>query len=154
MDQHKFGELITAFFACAYRPALLGLPLEFLFHFPFYKVFIISVSAAAFGSFVSAFLSEELILLYNYLKRKFFPRHKKRVFTKFNRIYIRMKKHIGIAGIAALAPAVLSIPFGTFLCIRFFGYDKLKKTVLYITISTSIWTVLLYFLYHTFDVKF
>ncbi|MBS1646482.1 MAG: hypothetical protein JST67_03985 [Bacteroidetes bacterium] len=155
MEPHPWGDLITAFIACAYRPVLLGLPAGiFAFHFSFIKILLISVSAASFSSFISAFLSKELMMLYQYLIRKIMPNRKKRTFTKINRLYIYSKKYIGIGGLAAFSPFLLSIPFGTFLCVRFFGYENRKKIVLYISFATALWTAAVYAAYRFFNIQF
>ena len=151
MDATEWGKIITAFFACAYRPALLGLPTEiFAFHFPFFKILLIGASAGLFGATLSAFLSKELITLYEYIMRKLLPSRIKKRFTRTNRFLIKAKKYIGINSIAAVSPVLLSIPFGTFLAIRFFGIKDRHKIILVMTTSTIIWTILLYFLYHKF----
>jgi type IV secretory pathway VirB3-like protein len=152
VNTHEWSKIITAFFACAYRPALLGLPTEvFAFHFSFFKILFIGVTAGLFGSAVSVFLSEELIVFSEYLMKKFFPnRKKKRRITRTNRFLIQAKRYFGITGIAAISPLILSIPFGTFLAIRFFGYKNRNRTILYMGISSAFWTILLYFIYHKF----
>jgi hypothetical protein len=151
MDNGEWSKIITAFFACAYRPALLGLPTEvFAFHFSFLKVLLIGVTSGFFGSAVSAFLSEELILLSGYLMKKFFPNRKKKRITRTNRFLIKAKRYFGVVGIAAISPVIISIPFGTFLAIRFFGHKNRNKTILLTTISTALWTVALYAIYHKF----
>lgn len=156
MDVAEWSKIITAFLACAYRPSLIGLPTEmFAFHFPFFKILIISVAASVSSSFVSAFLSEELILGYAWVMRKLFPnRPKKKRMTKMNRFLIKAKWYFGIVGVSAIAPLVLSIPFGTFIAIRFFGYRNRAKTVLYMSLSAIAWTVILYFIYHKFHTYF
>ncbi|HKC68129.1 MAG TPA: hypothetical protein VKG26_07850 [Bacteroidia bacterium] len=151
MDSGEWSKIITAFFACAYRPALLGLPTEvFAFHFSFLKILLIGVTAGFFGSTVSAFLSEELILFSNYLSKKFFPTRKKKRITRTNRFLIKAKKYFGIVGVASLSPLIFSIPFGTFIAIRFFGYKNRNKTIFLMTASTALWTVILYAIYHRF----
>jgi len=152
METHEWGKIITAFFACAYRPALLGLPTEiFAFHFSFFKILLIGVTSGFFGSVISAFLSEELLIFSAYIQNKFFPtkKQKKRI-TRSNRFLIKAKKYFGIVGVATISPLILSIPFGTFIAIRFFGNKNRNKTVLLMTISSAFWTIILYFIYHRF----
>ena len=152
MDTHEWSKIITAFFACAYRPALLGLPTEiFAFHFPFYKVLLIGGSAGFFGATVSAFLSKELIIFYEFIMGKLFPKRKKKRFTRTNRFLIKAKKYVSITTIAAVSPVLLSIPFGTFLAVRFFGIKERNKIILVMTTSTVLWTIFLYFVYNKFN---
>ncbi len=74
MNAAEWGKIITAFFACAYRPSLIGLPTEmFAFHFPFYKILLISIASSISSSVVSVYLSKELIMLYEFILRKLYP---------------------------------------------------------------------------------
>lgn len=150
MAAGEWGKIITAFIACALKPGLVGLPTTvFAFHFSFLKTLVVSGSAGICGSVVFSFLSEEALILYNFVENKLFPKKKKKKrFTGMNRFIIKAKKYFGIAGIAALAPLILSIPLGSFLAIRFFGHRN--KTILYMSISSVLWTIILYFTYNGF----
>lgn len=156
MSGAEWGKIVTAFFACAYRPSLIGLPTEmFAFHFPFYKILLISIASSISSSIVSVYLSKELITLYEYIMRKLFPnRPKKKRMTGMNRFLIRAKRYFGIVGVSALSPLVLSIPFGTFIAIRFFGYKNRVKTIVLMSISAVLWTIILYFIYNKFHAYF
>lgn len=147
MSGADWGEILSAFIACAIKPGLVGLPASvFAFNFPFLETLLVSGSAGICGSIVFGFLSKEVIVGWEWVLKKIFPNRQKRTFTKMNRFIIRAKKYFGITGIAIISPLILSIPLGTFLAIRFFK-DR-HKTVLYMSISSVVWTVALYFLYN------
>jgi len=155
MSWAEWSKIITAFLACAYRPSLIGLPTEmFAFHFPFYRILLISISSSIFSSVVSVYLSKELIMLYEYIMRKLYPNRQKKRMTKTNRFLIRAKQYFGIVGVSAISPLVLSIPFGTFIAIRFFGYKNRAKTIVLMSLSAILWTVILYFIYNKFYMYF
>ena len=153
MHSYEWSKIITAFLACAYRPALIGLPAEmFAFHFSFLKIFLINSLAGISSSVLFGFLSEEIIVLYEYVLRKVFRKRKKKKNYKWLRFLIKAKKYFGIGGIAIVSPILLSIPFGTFIAIRFFG--NRNKTMLLMSISSVVWTVILYFTYLKFHHHF
>jgi hypothetical protein len=147
MGGAEWGQILSVFIACALKPGIVGLPLAAALKFSFLKTLIVSGSAGVCGSIVFGFLSEEIVILYEKFMCKFFPNRKKpKVFTKMNRFLVRVKKYFGITGIAICAPLFLSIPLGSFVAIRFFG-DR-HKTILYMSIASIGWTVILYFFYH------
>lgn len=49
---------------------------------------------------------------------------KKKVFTRANKMVVRMKRSIGIIGISFWAPFFLSIPVGSIIAAKFYGHDK------------------------------
>jgi type IV secretory pathway VirB3-like protein len=155
MNGAEWGKIVTAFFACAYRPSLIGLPTAmFAFHFPFYKILLISITSSIFSSIVSVYLSKELIMLYEYIISKLYPNKQKKIMTKTNRFLIKAKHYFGIVGISAISPLVLSIPFGTFIAIRFFGYKNRVRTIVLMSLSAVVWTIILYFIYNKFYMYF
>ena len=156
MNAAEWGKIITAFLGCAYRPSLIGLPTAiFAFHFSFIKILFISITSSIFSSVVSVYLSKELIILYEYLMRRLFPnRPRKKIMTKKNRLLVKAKHYFGILGISAISPLVLSIPFGTFIAISFFGYKNRVKTIVLMSISANLWAIILYFTYTKFHIYF
>ena len=152
MSSAEWTQIISAFIACAIKPGLVGLPATvFAFKFSFLQTLLVSGSAGICGSVVFGFLSKEIVKLWEWLMNRIVPNRKKKRLTKMNRFIIKAKKYFGITGIAILAPLVLSIPLGCFLAIRFFG--NRNKTIVYLSISSVIWTILLYFLYNGFYEK-
>ncbi|MCF8258054.1 MAG: hypothetical protein K9J06_10885 [Flavobacteriales bacterium] len=66
---------------------------------------------------------------------------KKRSFTWKNRMIVRVKRDYGLIGLAAITPALLSIPLGTFLATKFF-HDR-RKVLTYLIASVMVWSVLI-----------
>lgn len=64
------------------------------------------------------------------------PRELKK-FNRKNRLYVKIKKRYGAIGLAALTPAIISIPIGTVLAVRFFGRDRFMLPML--IVSVWIW---------------
>jgi type IV secretory pathway VirB3-like protein len=155
MDAAEWGKIITDFLAFAYRPSLIGLPTAmFAFHFSFTKILLISLTSSIFSSVVSVYLSKELIMLYEYVMRKIYPNRQKRRMTKINRLLVKIKQYFGVVGVSVISPLVLSIPFGTFIAISFFGYKNRVKTIVLMSLSAVVWTIILYFIYNKFYVHF
>src|ERR1700756_4039647 len=153
MEAGEWGKIISVFVASALKLGLVGVPMATAFKFSFLKTLLVCGSGGICGSFVFCYLSEEVLVFWNWLMNKFYPnRKKKKRFTRTNRILVRIKKYFGIIGIAFISPAFLSIPLGSFVAIEFFR--ERHKTVLYMSISAVLWTVILYFFYNgAFDTR-
>lgn len=147
MDSPEWGQIISVFIASALKLGIVGVPMATAFKFSFLKTLLICGSGGICGSFVFGYLSQEVLILWNWFLNKFYPnRKKKKRFTKTNRLLVRIKKYFGIIGIAFISPLFLSIPLGSFVAIEFFR-DR-HKTVLYMSISAVLWTIILYFFYN------
>ncbi len=48
----------------------------------------------------------------------------KKVFTRGNKLVVRMKRSLGIVGISMFAPLFLSVPIGSIISAKFYGKDK------------------------------
>jgi hypothetical protein len=64
------------------------------------------------------------------------PRHKP-VFSRRNRMIIRLKKSYGLWGIVVTTPVLLSIPVGAFLASHY--YSKDRRVIVYMLISIVGW---------------
>ncbi len=149
MDSPEWGKIISVFIACTLKLGIVGLPMAAAFKFSFLKTLLVCSSGGICGSFVFGYLSEEIIILWDKVMKRFFPNKKKaKAFTRTNRMIVRIKKKFGIIGIAFISPLFLSIPLGSFVAVHFFR-DRLK-TALYISISSIAWTIILYFVYNGF----
>ncbi|HEY1040427.1 MAG TPA: hypothetical protein VGF30_13520 [Bacteroidia bacterium] len=149
-----WGKVITVFISCALKPGLAGIPAAvFAFRFSFLEALLICSSGGITGTIVFSYLIGGIMKGVNILMDKYFPgRNKnKKVFTKTNRFIIRAKR-VGIIGIAAISPLLLSIPLGVFLALRFF--DDRKKTIIWMSVSVVFWTVVLYLVFHFFSSTF
>lgn len=149
MESPEWGQIISVFIACTIKLGLVGLPMAAAFKFSFLKTLLVCGAGGVCGSFAFGYLSEEILILWERLMKKLFPNKKKpKVFTKTNRLIVRTKKYFGIIGIAFISPLFLSIPLGSFVAVRLFR-DR-HKTVLYMSLSSVLWTIILYFFYNGF----
>lgn len=142
---------------------LFAFPLALSFGFSFFNTFTITVSGGIAGVIFFAFISQELIIFWNWFKKRCilpYPKTAKRlkfligdpdkaakpIPIKTKRRYIRFKKNFGLYGIAALTPCIISIPIGTFLVVRFYG--RSKKNVLILCVAVVIVGAILSSLVH------
>jgi hypothetical protein len=75
-----------------------------------------------------------------------------RKFTRGNRLLIKLKHRFGLIGLAALTPAILSIPFGSIVMAKFFKHHHFAMPSL--MIAVLLWSVLLTFLTVKFGLLF
>ncbi|MBE2246407.1 MAG: hypothetical protein IAE67_04065 [Candidatus Competibacteraceae bacterium] len=93
----------------------------------FGEALLFGISSGAFGILTFMFLSTALLKAWEWLMKKLgFRKHPKpkKIFTKKNRMLVRMKNKYGLPGIALLSPIIISIPVGTFLAVRYFRNKK------------------------------
>jgi hypothetical protein len=136
-------KVLTVFFACSIFFGKAGVPAAVvLFKEDFLKVFISSMAGGMFGNFIFTYASDAFLKWVQRYRAKRNLVHRRRIFTKFNRNVIRVKRRTGLAGIAFIAPMFLSLPLGTFLAEKFYR-DK-RKIIIYFTISEVFWTLALY----------
>lgn len=67
----------------------------------------------------------------------------KRIFTRTNRLIVRIKHRYGIIGLAAFAPPTLSIPVTAVLAAKYFHHEK--RTLPILLTSVMGWSVVLSF---------
>jgi len=98
-------------------------------------------AAGAIVSMVFFYFSADLLIRYNH-KRKV-KKHqlarqlgekieRKKIFTRRNKLIVRMKNKIGFVPFALWAPLFLSIPIGSIITAKFFGK---KRTTLWVMIA-------------------
>ncbi|MFL5753947.1 MAG: hypothetical protein ACJ76F_11110 [Bacteroidia bacterium] len=151
----EWGKIIAVFISCAIKPGLAGIPTAvFAFKFTFLQTLIISSSGGITGTLIFSYLIDGIFKMITRFQDKHFPNRNrnKKIFTKTNRIIVKAKRSFGIVGISIISPPFLSIPFGVFLALRFFGHRG--KIILCMCISVVVWTILLYFFYHSFYASF
>jgi hypothetical protein len=73
----------------------------------------------------------------------------KKIFTRGNKLTIRLRNSLGKFGICFIAPSLLSIPLGTIIVAKFYGNDKDTFLWVFIGILLSglITTSLAYFVF-------
>jgi hypothetical protein len=138
-------KILSVFLTCALAFGKIGFPTAFMvFDQDFVKVIVVSGAGGIAGNVLFTYLSAAILKLIHNFRAKRHLIHKKKIFTGFNRKIIRVKQKFGLAGIAFITPMFLSTPVGAFLAERFFR-DK-KKIILYLSISTVVWSFALYFI--------
>lgn len=75
-----------------------------------------------------------------------------KVFTRYNRVLVNVKKRFGISGIAVLTPVALSIPVGSLIMAKFFKHHAMALPS--ILISVLVWSVLLSYITSHFNIVF
>ena len=97
------------------------------------------------GVFFFFYLSQWLIAKISAYKNKLYflfgvnagePK-KRKVFNWRNRMIVKVVRNFGLIGIAAITPALLSIPLGTFIAARYFRNHR--KVVAYLCVSVIFW---------------
>jgi len=103
-------------------------------HLNFFEIYI-SCCAGAIVCATAIYFSSEYLLKRAHKKRvkaaieakeKGIELKVKKKFTRTNKFIVKLKRRLGIVGIAFYAPLFLSIPIGTIITAKFYG--KLKKT--------------------------
>ena len=114
--------------------------------FNFIQTFL-TVAIGGVLSVIACFiLSEWALKGFDFLKiraRKFFGlgiKKKKNIFTKRNRIIVKVIRTYGLLGIIIFTP-ILTIPLGTFLAIRYFHHKE--NVLLYLSFSVIAWAFIL-----------
>lgn len=148
MDRSEIWKYISVFLSSTLFFSKIGMPTAVtLFKFHYFKVIITSCAGAIFSTVVFTYLSDVILKWWDKLKDRFFTKKgPKKKFTKTNRLVIKIKRRFGLAGIAALAPFIISIPLGAFLGERF--YKDKRKVIIYISVSTILWSNILYVVYY------
>jgi hypothetical protein len=65
-----------------------------------------------------------------------------RKFTFMNRFIVRVKRRVGLFGIAFLSPCLISIPVGAIACMTFYSHQR-PRAFLFLYLSLIFWTVVL-----------
>jgi hypothetical protein len=152
---------------------IFAFPLAFGYKFAFIETLCYTSAGGILGVIFFAFISDELIIFYNWFihvymhnhpksrvfaksikdrYRKIFPAKEKKIFSKKSKRFVKIKKSWGLVGVAILTPLILSIPIGTFLAIRFF--KRTKKTIIILCTSVISWSLLLSSILHFTNIRF
>lgn len=140
--------LIGVFLLSAVKFGIGGVPAAVFAEYSFFKSLVVTISGGVFGTFFFAFFSEwvnKKLATFSSKNKK--PKPKKK-FTHMNKIIVYVKKYFGLIGISIITPLILSIPLGVFLAIRY--YKDKQKVISYMIISIIAWSIILYFVYHSF----
>ncbi|WP_430404577.1 hypothetical protein [Fluviicola sp.] len=98
----------------------------------FFETYLSCVAGAFAAAFIFYF-SSEFFMIRAHNKRKALlhasitngtPLKYKPKFTRFNKLIVRLKRRLGIYGIAFYAPLFLSVPVGSIVTAKFYGKEK------------------------------
>jgi ABC-type antimicrobial peptide transport system permease subunit len=131
---------------------LLSPLLSISLNLTFFESIISMTVGGLVGVFFFYYLSGLIVMLFGkYIKPIFIKKkeahllhhakNKKPVFTKKNKLIIRIKTKWGMYGIVILTPVLLSIPIGAFLANKYFS--KNKRILLYLSFSVIGWSIIL-----------
>ena len=151
---NEIWEILSVFVLSAIKFGFVGVPAAVFAKFSFFKAVVVTTSGGITGAFVFTYLSHWVLTVYFKTKQKVLsnkPVKAKKKFTVTNRIIVLVKQKFGLVGIAVITPLILSFPLGSFVAARY--YHNIQKIVLYMTVSTFIWSILLYFFYNYFYQK-
>jgi len=147
MDSTEIWKFISAALACTISLSKIGIPAVIaIYKYNILMALLSSCTGAIFGTVVFTYLFAGILKWWDKFKDKYFKsKHPKKVFTKFNRRVIQIKRRFGLTGIALLTPIFLSIPIGAFLAERF--YKDKRKVIIYLSVSAIFWCITLYFIF-------
>lgn len=147
------------------------------YNFSFFETVIYCIIGGMLGVTLFTFFSEQITLVWHYLKRIFknlFKKNQrfsepvadiegnvtiryeyieksaetKKIFTKKNRKIVTIWRKYGLIGIAFLTPVILSIPIGTIIANNL--VDDKRKIFLYMFISILFWSLFMTSLFEIF----
>ena len=125
----KIGSIM---FASSFK-MLFGVPMSLGFGYGVVETLILASLGGIIGVVVFTFFSQWLIKMFE--RVGIFNRQPK-VFSKRNRMIIRVRQKFGLMGLAFIAPN-LTIPVGTFVLVKYF--KNRKKIILYESLSVIFW---------------
>lgn len=116
--------------------------------FNFLQIFFTVSIGGVLSVIVFYLISEWALKAYDVLKKKLMrlfgieqrKKDPKKVFTKKNRMIVKLIRTYGLVGLVVLTP-VLNIPLGTFLTTRYFHHRE--HVLLYLSLSVMAWSFVL-----------
>ncbi|MHC1775842.1 MAG: hypothetical protein AB9834_10565 [Lentimicrobium sp.] len=139
---------------------MVAAPVSYLFGYSYLHTLLNTAIGGLMGVVFFFFLSRTLFrLYYNYspsLIRKIrsiagmpekintlqsLKHGRKRIFNRKNRVIVKIRSTYGMPGIIILTPIFLSIPFGTFLALKY--YSSRRNLLAWLSLSVIVWSVLL-----------
>jgi hypothetical protein len=139
---------------------MVAAPVSYLLGYSYLHTLINTAVGGVMGVVFFFFLSRTLFRVYHRYAPYFFkitsvfpgapgqipgsyekrPKRKK-IFNRRNRIIVKIRRRYGMPGIIILTPVLLSIPFGTFLALKY--YSSKRNLLAWLSLSVVVWSVLL-----------
>jgi uncharacterized membrane protein len=121
------------------------------------ETYVSCISGAALAAVIFYFSSEYFMIRAHKKRKAAFqesirlgiPLKAKKKFTRFNKLIVKLKRSLGIYGIAFYAPLFLSVPLGSIVTAKFYGKEKrtFPLILLGICVNGAITTGLAYILF-------
>lgn len=136
---------------------VFSFPLAAGYHLNFIEMFVFTSLGGISGVLFFAFLTNPIVRIWKAItpkKKNRVNKHEqahetKRINYKRNRRMIKLKNSYGLAGLIIFTPFLLSIPFGTFLTVRYFGAKF--KIILMLVITVILFSLLFTILTELFE---
>ena len=144
-------EILGVFALSAIKFGIGGVPAAVFAKFSFLKTVVVTTSGGITGAMFFTYLSKWVLNIYCRIKEKRIKHQsivQKKKFTRANKFIVSTKRKFGLVGISIVTPPILSFPLGVFVAVRY--YHNKQKIIIYMAISTFIWSILLYFFYNYF----
>lgn len=136
---------------------VFAFPLAAGYHLSFLETFVFTSMGGISGVLFFAFLTNPIVRIWKAVKPK--KKNKinnvdsvittKKINYNRNRRMIKLKNSYGLAGLIIFTPFLLSIPFGTFLTVRYFGAKF--KIILMLIITVILFSLLFTILTEYFE---
>jgi hypothetical protein len=139
---------LTVIFFCSWKFAATFPIAIYAMRMSFAETLIYTNIGGILGTLISVYFSGILIKLWNEYWPEKLKLHRKtrKVFTRRNRWYVKIKLKYGLLGIVVLSPVLLSIPLGSFLTVKYYG---IKKTNIIWLIAGQVFWSLIYTIFYT-----
>jgi len=136
-------KILSVVFLSAFK-LMVGVPFALLVYgYSFHETVMMTSFGGILGVVVFTYFSEWIINMWKgFRKKTSTDRHgkKKQIFTRRNRLIVKVKSKYGIMGIAFISPSLITIPVGTFILVRYFRNKK--KIIVYESVAVVFWSVL------------
>lgn len=137
-------KLIPVFFLCMVK-FVVGVPAMYAATgWGFFPLFLLSSLAGICGVVAFLFFETWLSKMWNAIMLRFRKPKEKvapKLFTRRNRILVKILRRYGLPGLAFITPTLISIPVGSILAGRLFPDHK--KVMVYLSVSVMLWSALL-----------
>lgn len=131
-----FTVLLTSATKLAFAPPLaLGLGYSLLLSIVFLLI------GSTIGVLFFYFLGDFIHQVNKRIRHYFFKNHTPKRFGRMSRIIVRVRRKMGLWGLALITPTIISIPLGSFLIHRL--YHKSSKAIWILLFCAWSWSILM-----------
>jgi hypothetical protein len=134
----KFWQIVSTIALSSVKHTGGGVPLAAGFGFSYLEIAGYTAIGGIIGVVAFIYFSEAMQKLIALLPNR--RKKKKRIFTRKNRIIVRVKQNFGLVGIAFITPWLLMIPVGTIISCGI--YSDRRRVFLYQSGSVIFWSFL------------